>query len=118
MASRAFLPLFNFEPFILLSRNSFIRNTYRRSSRFAVFCPKSSARKSIRRNTRRNKPRNLFIRNTYKKLGRVICPANRFDFAEHGTTDTVPRFAFPPRSANNTHCGDSAAPEVPTRGEP
>jgi hypothetical protein len=62
--------LFNFELFNLRSSNSFIRNTYSRSPRFAVFWPKSSARNPFRCNTYRSPRRNPFIRNTYKKQGR------------------------------------------------
>jgi hypothetical protein len=47
--------------------NSFIRNIYSQSPRFAVFWPKSSARKPFRCNTYRKYACNPFIRNTYEK---------------------------------------------------
>jgi hypothetical protein len=62
-----FLPLARQSRF---TANFFGRNTYSRSPCFAVFWPKSSARKPIRINTYRNSCCNSFRSNTYRNGGR------------------------------------------------
>jgi hypothetical protein len=67
MASPSSLFLYLITGLLRSGSNSFIRNTYSGSPRFAVFWPKLSARNSFRCNTYRIHRRNPFRRNTYKK---------------------------------------------------
>jgi hypothetical protein len=59
-----------------LATNSFRRNTYRRTPRFAAFWPKLSTSNPFRCNTYRLRACNPFIGNTYKNTRRGPCASH------------------------------------------